>query len=479
MTILKTSLLLLVATAAAYSASCSDDPDADNPGTTGSTSGGPAGPTSTGAGGGATTGTGAGGTGGAGGGSCADVAPRPVVDLTGPVTGDLALSADNDYLMKGLIFVEAPATLTIPPGTRLLGDKASMATLVIKPGAKIIAEGTECEPIVFTSQAPPGDRAAGDWGGVIVLGNAPINVPGGTAQVEGILGGTYGGANPADTSGRIRYVRIEYSGILLSPDNEVNGLTLAGVGSGTEIDYVQVRHTLDDCFEFFGGTVNAKHLVCTYNQDDGFDWDFGYGGKLQFLALQQDPNVADDTNGFEGDNDAAGSLNAPVSEPTIYNATLCGKNVDVDKQQYGMLLRRSTRAHLKNVIATGFEAGIDIRDGNTDIDLTHSIFFGNVTENIAYPEPDPAGAGVLKDDDGGFDEATWFLEAGSMNSAVDPMIPGCFTVGAPDFRPSATITTNAATPPDDGFFDPAAAYIGAFAAEDTWIKGNWVKYDLN
>ena len=213
----------------------------------------------------------------------------------------------------------------------------------------------------------------------------PINVPGGKAEVEGIVGVEYGGDVEDDNSGVLEYLRIEFSGILLSQDNEVNGLTLAGVGSRTTVDHVMVHHTLDDCFEFFGGTVNAKHLLCAQNGDDGFDWDLGYVGKLQFLALQQDPTVADDTNGFEGDNDADGSENTPVSEPTIYNATLCGKNKEVDKQQYGMLLRRGTKAHIFNTIVTGFEAGLDLRNDGTEVELASSIISGNVNAeaNIA------------------------------------------------------------------------------------------------
>jgi hypothetical protein len=470
MNTLKTSFLVMAALASAHAVGCSDSADDDNPGTTAAASGTP------GAGGGTSSGsTGTGTTGGGG------SVVKPVEDFEGPVTADRALTADKDWLMKGLVYVEPGATLTIEPGTKIMGEKASLGTLVVKPGARIVADGTADAPIVFTSQAEPGDRAAGDWGGVVILGRAPINVPEGSAEIEGIIdpgGGTnYGGDAPTESSGTIRYVRIEFSGIEISTDNEINGLTFGGVGSGTIVDYVQVRSTLDDCFEFFGGTVNAKHLVCTYNQDDGFDWDFGWTGKLQFVALQQDPSVADDTNGFEGDNDADASLNAPLSEPTIYNATLCGKNTDVDKQQYGMLLRRSTRAHIKNTIVTGFEAGVDVRDATTDVDLTHSIFFGNVVHNVAYAE-DASNDSTEKDDDAAFDERAWFL-AGTGNLETDPGLPGCFTPGAPNFLPAVTLGDGAATPPNDGFFDASATYIGAFKSDDTWATGAWLAYEPN
>jgi hypothetical protein len=469
------SLLAALVTGAALVWGCGDDPADDKP--TGSDgTGASADPTSTGSGAG--SGTGASGAGGSAPTRCS-TDEKPLEPLTGNITADTTLSADKEYVLQGIVQVKSGATLTVEPCTTIRGDKATLGTLVIEPGAKIHAEGEVDRPIVFTSLAEKGDRAAGDWGGVILLGRAPINVPGGVANVEGITGdGTsYGGDDPDDDSGVLKYVRIEFSGILLSPDNEVNGLTLAGVGAGTTIDYVMVHNTLDDCFEFFGGTVNAKHLICAYNGDDGIDWDYGYRGKLQFVAVQQDPSVADDTNGFEGDNDADGSDNSPRSEPTIYNATLCGKNVDVDKQQYGMLLRRSTRAHLFNIVATGFEAGVDVRDALTTVELKSSIFFGNLVHNVAYPEQ--GGSDIDIDDDDGFDELSWFTARANKNAAIDPKIRACFTPGAPDFRPATTLTENAATPPDDGFFDPSAKYIGAFKADDEWAVGAWVSFDLN
>ncbi|WP_437605322.1 hypothetical protein WMF20_29855 [Sorangium sp. So ce834] len=469
------ALACVSALSVAALAACGDD-DSVSPAATGTsaTSG------SGGGGAGGSGGGGAGGSGGDGGGSPADCS-APVA-VSGAIDADATWTADKCYLMKGIVFVERGATLTIEPGTTIMGEKVSLATLVVKPGAKINAKGTADEPIVFTSQGEKGDRAAGDWGGVILLGEAPVNVEGGKATVEGITGkGTeYGGNKPEDNSGVLEYVRIEFSGILLSQDNEVNGLTLAGVGSKTTIDHVMVHHTLDDCFEFFGGTVNAKHLICAQNGDDGIDWDLGYVGKLQFIAVQQDPSVADDTNGFEGDNDADSSANTPVSEPMIYNATLCGKNKDVDKQQYGMLLRRSTKAHIFNTIVTGFEAGVDLRDALTEVELASSIFFGNVKANIAYEETDVNATTESKlddDDDAGVDEIAWF-EGEASNSVEDPGLAGCFAA-KPDFRPEATLVENAATPPDDGFFDAEAKYIGAFKADDTWATGAWVSFDAN
>ena len=404
-------------------------------------------------------------------------------DLTGDIKASTALSADKCYTLKGIVYVKAGATLTIAKGTRIYGDKTSLGTLVIEPGAKIIAEGTAVNPIVFTSKAPKGQRAPGDWGGLILLGKAPVNIAGGVGNIEGIpptADTAFGGTDANDSSGKLKYVRVEFGGVQLSPNNEINGVTFGGVGAGTEVEYIMVHDTLDDCFEFFGGTVTAKHLICSYNGDDGFDWDNGFKGKLQFLALQQDPGNAAEDNGFEGDNDAAGSLNTPFSEPTIYNATLCGKNVDVANQQYGMLLRRSTKAHIWNTIVTGFEAGVDLRDKATSVELKSSIFSGNLAQNIAYAEV--AGqvsmpAALTDDDDNGVDEIAWFTSQG--NTVQDPKIKDCFNKAGADFTPAATITDNASTPPDDGFFDAKAKYIGAFEAGDTWAKGNWVDFSHN
>ena len=469
-------------------AACGDT-DNDKPPTGSATSSSSSSSTSTSSSGNGGAG-GGGGTGGAGGGAASKCVDKPMpaeivatvfdaVNDEYEIKTDTTLTADKVWTLKHKVHVRAGATLTIEPCTTIVGDKSTLGTLIIDPGARILAEGGRDEPIVFTSQAPVGDRQAGDWGGVMVLGRAPINVPGGKANIEGLNPTPetqYGGDKPDDDSGILKYVRIEFSGILLSQNNEVNGLTFGGVGSKTQVEYVHVRNTLDDCFEFFGGTVNAKHLVCTSNQDDGFDWDFGYSGKLQFLVLQQDQAFPDDTNGFESDNDAMSTTNMPISNPTIYNATLVGH--DADKQQYGWLARRSTQGAVHNAIVTGFEACIDIRDAQTKVELTNSICFGNKVHNVAYPEV-AGGMGALADDDNGVDEAAWFLDPARKNSEADPKLAAPFDIAAPDFRPMTTLMENAATPPNDGFFDPTAAYIGAFAAGDTWMSGAWLSFTPN
>lgn len=424
-----------------------------------------------------------------------DGKPKAVEELSGDLTASKTLSADKDYLLKGLVRVKPGATLTIDKGTTIKGDSASKAILLVEAGAKLIAEGTADEPIVFTSQAAAGVRRAGDWGGIVLLGKAPVNIPGGKGNIEGILSTTsgteFGGDDPNDDSGVLRYVRIEYAGVVLSPDNEVNGVTFGGVGRGTKVDHVQVRHALDDCFEFFGGTVDVHHLVCQYNQDDAFDTDNGYSGRMQFLVLQQDPAHPGEDNGFESDNDAQGSANVPLTSPTVFNATICGKNADPAGAQFGALIRRNARGSYNNVLFTGFESTLDVRDPSTAaaagpspegpaLSFKGSLFFNakgaGVIDAIAYPETGEEAPN--KDNDNAFDEVAWIKTAANQNLFQDPGI-NCFDAKSPTFGPTTSLTEGAITPPDDGFFDTSATYVGAFKdANDTWATtGKWAAWD--
>ncbi|UOQ97648.1 hypothetical protein MUN81_20755 [Hymenobacter sp. 5317J-9] len=236
-----------------------------------------------------------------------------VVDA--PITTSTTWSASKQYLLKGYVYVRSGATLTIEAGTIIKGDKDTKGALIVEPGAKLIAIGTATKPIVFTSNQPKGSRNYGDWGGVILAGNAPVNtlVGGNRPTIEGGPTTQYGGTNATDDSGTLQYVRIEFGGVAFSPNNEVNGLTLAGVGSGTTLDHIQVSYSGDDAFEWFGGTVNAKYLVSHRTFDDDFDTDNGFSGKVQFGISLRDPLQADQSGSkaFESDNDANASTNGP------------------------------------------------------------------------------------------------------------------------------------------------------------------------
>lgn len=408
-----------------------------------------------------------------------DSANKPTVELSGEIESDSTLSCDRNYLLKFNVFVVPGTTLTIEKGTTILGDRATHSALVVQPGGRLVAEGTADEPIVFTSALAPENRAPGDWGGVVLLGRAPTNLTdeAGNEQsgnVEGLtFGGAYGGSDPGDDSGVLRYVRIEYPGNELAPGNELNGLTLAGVGRGTVLEYVQVREASDDCFEFFGGTVDGKHLICQASGDDGFDWDLGYQGRLQFLILQQKASSDGGDNGFEGDNDPNGSENEPRSSPVIFNATLCGKNMPEAKPSFGVLARRSTRVRIANSIIAGFHAGLDVRDRGTDLVIEGSILADNVVHAVAYDER-TNGNGAEQDDDFGVNETELFA-SGRGNSTRSAKLTDCFDPSEPNFAPRMPGATPV-TVPDDGFFE-SAPYVGAVSGEDDeWYKQSWTRW---
>ncbi|HMQ79571.1 MAG TPA: T9SS type A sorting domain-containing protein [Ignavibacteria bacterium] len=287
--------------------------------------------------------------------------------LSGSITTNVTLQNTKRYLMLGTVFVKSGATLNIPAGTQIFGDKNSKGTLVIERGGTINANGNALAPIVFTSAQPVGTKAAGDWGGVIILGKARINTASGadTAAIEGISPSVfYGGTNDADNSGTFRYVRIEYSGIALSPNNEINGLTMGGVGSGTTIEYVMVAYNGDDSFEWFGGTVNCKYLISYNPVDDEFDTDFGYRGKLQFLLGIRKPSIADISGStcFESDNNNGPNNNTPRTQPLFSNVTSIGPkqyDTSVVNPNYTRMghLRRNSLISIVNSVAMGWPTG--------------------------------------------------------------------------------------------------------------------------
>jgi hypothetical protein len=414
------------------------------------------------------------------------------VNVSGEITASTTWTADKTYVLKDLVFVRAPAVLTIQAGTRVKGERGS--ALIVTRGAKIVAEGTAQAPIVFTSAKPEGARNRGDWGGVVLLGRAPINVAGGENAIEGIVNtdgrGTYGGSDPADSSGTLRYVRIEFAGFELSPDNELNGLTCGGCGSGTVLDYIQVHRAADDGIEFFGGTVNLKHAVITLPNDDGLDWDFGWQGKAQFIVIQQE--AANGENGYEGDNNRDSPEASPRSSPTIYNATIVGSNAppgQTAQTQRGMVLRRGTGARLYNHLILGMSAtAVDIRDGSEtamtstvgqavsgNLFIKNSCFYQNAPGAVHFPAEDGAA-----NNDNGFDENAFFRRVEMANLFdADPRLTDPYHKTAPNWVPQAgsPVMTGAATPPSDGFFDPSATYMGAFGTTN-WAAG-WTAYPEN
>jgi hypothetical protein len=395
-----------------------------------------------------------------------------VIVISGDITRNMTLKRKKTYLLQGGVFVRSGAKLTIKAGTTINCDTGSF--LVVDKGAKIIAKGTAERPIVFTSAQPASQRRRGDWGGIIFNGNAPINVTGGVAEGEGGTG-AYGGTDPDDNQGTMRYVRVEWAGFPISPDNELNGFAFQGAGSGGTFEFLEALNGGDDGFEWFGGTANARNIVSVGSLDDSIDWTFGWTGKVQFAVVQQRADgagVAD--RGIEADNNETDFGLTPRSSPQLANVTLVG---DTDPEfagsTFGLELRRGTAGELRNFIVMNFKnVGLRISDqatydqfGDGALDLQGFIFFNNREgENFSGTTADAlVGKGLAElrilDD-------------------VDPQLANPASTSAPDFRPAAGSPAldpaNVAPAFDDAFFT-AAPYVGAFDATTNWLSG-WTSF---
>lgn len=324
------------------------------------------------------------------------VYPNTQLTLSGDITQDLTIS--GTVLLQNKVYVTNGATLTILPGTIVRGDAATQGSLIITKGCKIIAEGTQQSPIVFTSNQTPGNRAEGDWGGLVILGKATNNQPGGVANIEGITPTTnteYGGSDDNDNSGVIKYVRIEFAGIALEPNKEINGITFGSVGRLTEVDYVQVSFSGDDSFEWFGGTVNCKHLIAYKGVDDDFDTDFGYRGNVQFglsIRSEQLSDAAGDSNCFESDNDAQGSANTPQTAAVFSNFTIIGPKGNGtivlpagEKFEKAFRIRRNSSISVFNSVVTGWEKGLSIEGAPVEANITSGSAEFSTNELVEIP----------------------------------------------------------------------------------------------
>lgn len=314
---------------------------------------------------------------------------NPQTVLEGTLT-TRTLDATKPYLLKGQVFVPSGVILTIPAGTVIKGEKASKAVLIVQPGGKLMANGTVANPVVFTSAQKVGERDRGDWGGVIVLGNAFVNQSAKPA-IEGITPSqTFGsvaadGATPAtnasENSGSLTYVRIEYAGVELTPNNETNGLTMGGVGNGTTISNIQISFGGDDSYEWFGGTVNADHLISLSAWDDDLDTDFGWGGNVQFGLIVRNPFSADQSgsNCFESDNQGNGNPIAGICDGTtntgctrgvFSNITVLGPREIQSRSisgnyQNAMHIRRRSAISIFNSFFSAYRIGLRVDDLGT------------------------------------------------------------------------------------------------------------------
>ena len=444
------------------------------------------------------------------------------------------------YTMVGWIYVEDGATLTIEPGTIIKGTDESFdgrtaatgSSLIIMRGAKIMADGTREEPIVFTSAKPKGQRQASDWGGIIICGKARNNQ--GTMTIEGGVEADHGGDDDNDNSGVLRFVRIEFGGYPYALDNEINGLTMGSVGSGTTIEYIQASYIGDDSFEWFGGSVNCKHLIAYHGWDDDFDTDNGFSGKIQFALGVRDPKIADqsNSNGFESDNNASGSTQTPYTTAVFSNVTIIGplgQDANFDNQagsgyisgydwgattgsafpirtgiyQAAMQIRRNSRLSCFNSVFTGFPLGIMLsNDGRGDTqgaaaqDLLKikNVFFAGMDllgadadKKVPAEWSGDISADYFKRDGLNNREFTTIEELGlkQFKSKKLPIPSSGFA--ADDLTANWGPTTGspmlgAADFTDvflnDSFFTKVT-YIGAFASDsdaDNWMRG-WTNFD--
>jgi hypothetical protein len=422
--------------------------------------------------------------------------------LEGKINKDTVLRAINTYILKGLVYMTNNATMTIEPGTTVKGQfNDPIGGLVITRGSKLIADGTLDKPIVFTSSSPT--PRSGDWAGIVLLGKAPTNASfngqAGVGEIEGGINdaagnGLYGGADANDNSGILRYVRIEYAGFAFLPDKEINSLTMGGVGAGTTIDYVQVTYAKDDAFEWFGGTVNCKHLIAYKTQDDDFDTDNGYSGKVQFGLIIRDSSVADisRSEAFESDNDANGSALAPLTSPVFSNITAIGPLATLNNNGSSLFLagahiRRNAQTSIFNSVFLGWPIGIlvdgsrgrptDLNLADSTLRLRNNVFAGNkinfrYAPNVTIPTgaTDASIAALLAT----FNNST-------LTTVDDARIVNPFNYNNYDFQPFGTspLSTGGAfsDPKLSGF--AAVTFrggIGPSGADGTWHRG-WTRFN--
>lgn len=422
--------------------------------------------------------------------------------ITHPEQGDdVTWSADKTWILDGLIFVNDGQTLTIEPGTVIKGEPGTgtdASALVVARGGRIVADGTAQQPILFTSieddLSTTDDlprNARGLWGGIIVLGRAPLNTTPSVLNVEGIslndIRNQYGGDDPDDDSGTLRYVSIRHGGSILEKDNEINGLTLAGVGRSTTVEYVEVYNNKDDGFEFFGGTVDARYLVSAFSTDDLFDFDQGYIGRGQFwLGIQNNVYAAWAGEHDGGDSSYGGEDSTPYATPTLANVTYIGSGLDGEGGT-GLVFRDNFAGSYFNSIFLDFPHHLieieDVLDANVG-DSRDRFEDGTIRieGNLFFEIGGSFAAGVgtatrgLVANNGRFGTKV-AQKLDSLNQMASRMPiqnlqrnrQGILTA----LDPRAANEARAASPADvasqGGFFAPVS-YVGAFGEADNWAR---------
>jgi len=419
--------------------------------------------------------------------------PHVRIEDRGQGTGTLTLSRDTIYVLDGFVFVNNGQELTIQDGTIIKGKPGAAenaSALIVARGGMIDAVGTSTKPIIFTSEADgivPADIAAGKlkatinplsplarglWGGLIVLGKSSLNTTPSTKAIEGIPTteprGQFGGSVDNDNSGTLKYISIRHSGTNIGEGNEINGLTLGGVGSGTTVEYVEVIGGNDDGFEFFGGTVNTKYLVSAYCDDDAFDYDQGWRGKNQFWFGLQYSDAGDNGGEFDGGDDP-NETGTPFATPKIYNATFVGNN-----NKRVIIFRANAAGEVYNSIFSTFKTGVQV-ELKTNLTAQHAYknfvdgilkFESNIMHNVAS---ESAAKQFFVDN-----KAASPADSTTATTALQTYFALKNVIENPLFTkyvPSAATSAGSATSPADAFFS-TANFKGAFdpLAANKWIK---------
>ncbi len=421
------------------------------------------------------------------------VYPATNVTINTDITTNTTWTAGNVYLLAAQVFVKNNAILTIEPGTIIRGDKASKGSIIVTKGSKLIAEGTEALPIIFTSNLPVGSRQPGDWGGVILLGNSTYNGAGGSNNIEGLVASPDslfgGGASPVlnDNSGSLKYVRIEFPGVIFSMNNEINGLTFGGVGSGTTIDYIQVSYSGDDSYEWFGGTVNCKHLIAFSGTDDDYDTDFGYSGAIQFALGIRDPLLADTASGgasegFESDNNnTTGFVGTPKTGAVFTNFTMLGPSfrasiggaAAIAQHQRAARIRRNSALKVYNSVFMDYKGGLFIENVETETNAftdntmkwQNNILAGTVSSTPVLSTT-PANSTTLANWYTTNNNSTVATNAGILTSPYDTSNGNSYT--GRDYRPA----TSSPALTGASFTDPVIAALGNESYENASISSS-------
>lgn len=418
------------------------------------------------------------------------------------LTGEVALEK-GVYLLKGWVYVDEGARLTIPAGTVIKGEKETMAALIVEPGGYCEMKGSVDEPIVMTSAQAPGQRRPGDWGGLIVCGKGLNNQ--GTQQIEGGLTTIHGGNDRTDNSGIYSYIRVEFAGYPFDTDKEINGVTFGSVGSGTQIDHIQVSYSNDDSFEWFGGSSTCSYLVAYKGWDDDFDTDNGFDGEVSHCLAIRDPRIADtsQSNGFESDNNASGAETTPFTSARFRNITLIGpmtaKNTGfantsdyitagdlfpdngskLGKFQAAVQIRRSSKLNISNLLAVGFPIGLII-DGEKGQTVAYAKASEFKLENCIFSGMDALGTDKNKEyEDYFYDYATGTEDRSTVSFSHSFFLAGLGNMVMEENELGLADPTGAGQDycPTHEISDGKGGYVGAFRdATDNWLAG-WTNFD--